>query len=98
MSLLNWKTTKAEYELISAIADRGEGIAMRHHIPYYRRDAFMDITAVHCNGNPLRLADLLAADEHNFTHDLWGIQRHIDRQTGKLGDCFVPRYSAREEP
>ena len=32
--------------------------------------------------------------------DCWGgllpIRRHIDRQTGELKDCFVPRYAARE--
>jgi hypothetical protein len=57
----------------------------------------MDITAVHANGNPLRLADLLAADDFNFTHDVYSIVRHIDRKSGQLGDCFVPRFSRRED-
>jgi hypothetical protein len=57
-------------------------------------DVSMDIIATHCNGNPLRLRDLLAADDFNFTHDVGGIMRHLDRETGALMDHFRPRYSA----
>jgi len=57
-------------------------------------DADMDVTACHANGNKLDLAGLLAADDFNFSHDVFGIYRHIDRDTGKLGNCFRPRYSA----
>lgn len=94
MKTLNWKATKQDYQLIDAIVQRGEGVARRHNLEYNARDALMDITAAHCNGNPLRLTDLLAADEFNFAHDVWGIMRHIDRETGRLGDCFLPRFSA----
>ncbi len=41
---------------------------------------------------PLRLADLLAADDFNFAHDVFGIMRHIDRRTGRLDNHFVPRF------
>ncbi len=53
----------------------------------------MDLTACHANGNPLRLSELLVADDFNFTHDVYGIQRHINRDTGKLENCFVPRFT-----
>ena len=56
----------------------------------------MDLTACHANGNPLRLAELLAADDGNFAHDIFGINRHLNRQTGELMDCFSPRYSRPE--
>ena len=56
----------------------------------------MDITAVHANGCPLRLQALLDADEFNFLHDVTKIERHIDRNTGKLRDHFVPRFARRE--
>lgn len=58
-------------------------------------DIQMDVTATHCNGNPLRLDDLLAADDFNFAHDIYGIRRHLNRGTGKLENCFSPRFSAR---
>lgn len=53
----------------------------------------MDIEATHCNGNPLRLEELLKADDFNFLHDIGGINRHLDRDTGTLQNCFSPRYS-----
>lgn len=56
-------------------------------------DIEMDIVACHTNGNPLKLRKLLTADDFNFAHDVLGIRRHLDRKTGKLLHCFVPRYS-----
>jgi len=54
----------------------------------------MDLCACHANGNPLRFSDLLHADRFNFAHDIYGIQRHIDRETGEMTDFFSPRFSA----
>lgn len=53
----------------------------------------MDLTATHANGCPLDLAGLLAADPLNFLHDVSGIARRIDRNTGQLRDCFTPRFA-----
>ena len=61
---------------------------------YKHMDAMMDIEACHSNGCPLRLNELLATDDGNFGHDVFGIRRHLDRETGKLGGCFLPRFSA----
>ena len=57
-------------------------------------DYSMSVTACHANGNPLRLADLLAADGFNFAHDVLGIHRHVSRKTGQLENQFSPRFSA----
>lgn len=54
----------------------------------------MDITAAHI-ANPLTLEKLLHADDFNFLHDVSGIHRHIDRETGEMNNCFRPRFSAR---
>lgn len=59
-------------------------------------DVEMDVTACHLNGCPLELADLLATDASNFGHDIGGIIQHLDRETGELRDCFVPRFAAPE--
>lgn len=59
------------------------------------RMAFMmDLLAADgMNGNqPIDLDELAKSDDFNFFHDIAGIARHIDRATGKLMDCFVPRY------
>lgn len=37
------------------------------------------------------LAQRLAADDFNFWHDINGIQRNLDRQTGRLQNRFLPR-------
>jgi len=57
----------------------------------------MNISAAHANGNPLRLADLLDADALSFAHDVFGIDRHLCRDTGQLLHCFLPRFSCHGE-
>lgn len=52
----------------------------------------MSIIACHANGCPLRLAELLAADDFNFVHDVGGIDRHVCHETGKMLNCFLPRF------
>ena len=36
----------------------------------------------------------MAADNgSNMLHDVVGIAHHLDRKTGKLKDCFLPRFA-----
>lgn len=69
-------------------------MAAKMRVDYPQMDADMDVTACHANGNPLKLQELLTADDFQFGHDVFGIRRHIDRETGEFKDCFSPRYSA----
>jgi len=62
-----------------------------------RMTLHMDLCATHANGNPMDFQRLLDADDFNFAHDIVGIQNHISRETGKLMNCFSPRFSARLE-
>ena len=39
----------------------------------------------------LDLQKLLDAPDGDFGHDVFGIRRHINRQTGELENCFLPR-------
>lgn len=55
-------------------------------------DIAMDLEAANME-HALRWEDLLAADKYNFTHDIFGIYRHLNRQTCKLENCFVPRFT-----
>ena len=83
----------ADVRLISKIVGR----AMREH-PDLKIDMVsleMDIEAVHCNDTPIDLPRLLAIESPHFGHDVFGIQRFIDRNTGKLTQCFVPRTARR---
>jgi hypothetical protein len=91
-------------ELIAKIVDRtldiiadGAGHALTKRDRADRRiNLIMDLTACHANGTPLRLADLLAADDFNVAHDVGGISRHIDHDTGRLTGCFLPRFAAKQ--
>ncbi len=65
---------------------------------YKRINLIMDLTAADgVNGNShLDWDRLLAADDFNFMHDLSGICRHMNRETGELGNCFVPRFTRKQ--
>jgi len=90
---INFNATPEDAALIDKICDRAqrEGHLAKHN----RLNTVMDITACHLNGTPLRLADWLTADNFNFTHDLYGIDRHMNRSNGKLQNCFLPRFAAK---
>jgi hypothetical protein len=78
----------AEQAIVGAIVER----AINTGIYNDALTAEMDIAAVyvHC---PLRLSDLVIADQFNFAHDLRGIQKHINRNTGELENFFLPRFA-----
>lgn len=81
-------------QVIEAIVQRAirDGLITATH----RLASEMDITATHANGCPLDLAAFYNMSPLNFGHDFRGIARHIDRDTGKLGGCFVPRCALPE--
>ena len=93
MTNIRWSVSKQESELIERIASRAVRTARENRIDYDQRTAMMDITAVHANGCKLRLNDLIEADAFNFAHDIFGIRSHLDRTTGQLTDCFLPRFA-----
>ena len=90
---VSFRITKEEAETVFAIARRASHLASEFETRYDTQEAVMDVTAAHANGCPLDLCGLLAAGDADFGHDVFGIRRHIDRGTGGLRDCFLPRYS-----
>lgn len=94
--MIKWSASREDLETMNKIAARAVELAKKLGVPYKRIDALMDVNAAHANGCPLRLADLLAADDGNFGHDVFGIRRNLDRETGKLGGHFSPRYAVRK--
>lgn len=92
-SRVSFRTTKAEAQKITTVIMRAARIAER--LGQTLPDGLaMDLAACHANGTPLDLDQLLGFPDFDFTHDVWGIHRHLDRSTGTLGDCFVPRCAA----
>lgn len=84
--MISFLCTPDESQLIAQIVRRASALA---EIDY--QTLFMDITACHANGCPLDLAALLQAPDLDFYHDVCGIRRHINRETGLLEDSFLPR-------
>jgi hypothetical protein len=92
----NFRVSAAERTLILAIADRAVRLGVQGRdldgVARSKLEVVMDLSAAH-NACPLKLAELLGADDMNFAHDIGGIGRHLDRRTGELAD-FTPRYAA----
>ncbi len=97
MKPVSFEATKAEFKLAAKIAGRAVTIGKTHDFKVDYQSTSMDIIACHANGCPLDLQRLLDAPDPDFCHDVFGIARHIDRTTGVLGDCFLPR-TAKPEP
>ena len=106
MNAVSFECDAADFLAIRKIAERairdsGESkrrmptCGTREYLKQLEMEIEMDVTAVHCNGCPLDLEKLLAFDAFNFAHDINGIRRHLNRQTGKLEDFFLPRCAMR---
>ena len=57
----------------------------------------MDLAAVNAV-IPLDFAKLANFDNPNLLHDVGGIIKHMNRETGDLEDCFIPRCVATSVP
>lgn len=89
--------TDDERAIIERIAKRAVAIYYKHgDTDVDELDIQMDLEACHCNGCPLRLADMEQADDFNLMHDVTGINAHLNHDTGKLERFFLPRFTNME--
>lgn len=97
--IVDFDTDATEESQITDIVDRylvligatGDALEKLHHR--------MNLTACHLNGCPLDLQKLLDANDFLLAHDLQGIDRFLDRDTGKLEtEIFLPRCALPETP
>lgn len=91
MKAVSFKTSKADRKLLDEIAARAVKLAFKHGVALDLLDVQMDLAATHANGCRMDFAKLHSADDFNLLHDVMGIRRHLDRDTGKLLNCFLPR-------
>ena len=80
--------SKEEYALCNKIAERAVKVC-----GFDKCTAFMDITICHSEAREMKLEELLHAPLEDFSHDVLGINQHLDHGTHKLTDCFLPRYA-----
>jgi hypothetical protein len=93
-SMVSFEINDSDFKLVRKIVERAAKKRPDHFGKKLEKlDLEMDLVATHSNGNPLDFQKILDADDFNFGHDVYGIVNHIDRRTGKLTRCFLPRYS-----
>lgn len=91
---ISFDATPQEREAIDRVVDRALEIEPRLD----EMGLTMDLTATHANGCPLDFDCLLSFGDRDFAHDVAGIMHHIDRDTGRLTDHFVPRCARSHRP
>lgn len=95
--MIDFKLNKADSSLINKLVDRLFQLNKEYNLGHDldKVDILMDVTATHLNGCPLLLEDWLNSDDFNFMHDMVGIINHLDRDTGKLSNHFLPRFAVK---
>ena len=91
--MIEWnKLEKQEIAIIQRIAKRAD--RMLREVGNNRGvcNISMDISAGHLN-IPLKLEELEKAEDFDFMHDVCGIIRHLNRDSGEIENCFLPRYA-----
>lgn len=94
MTEISFNANSFEHEISLSIAQRASALSIQAGKRIDPTVFQMDVLATHLNGCPLDLERLSAADDFNFAHDVFGIYRHLNRETGQLEDCFLPRFAA----
>ena len=87
------RCTKSETQQIIDIMLRAASVMNFESRGSSRLEVSMDLTACHCVGCQLDLEGLLTATPSDLIHDVAGIMANINRETGELENCFVPRYA-----
>lgn len=78
------------FDIAEAIFNRAESMGIA---PEDKMGVMMDLMAANGeNGNvPLDYVKMLAFSDGSFGHDFNGIYANLNRRTGQLENCFLPR-------
>lgn len=93
---LSFEVTREDRKKIDRTVELGLELCKDYGVVYDRLDMAMDLTACHASGTPLDFDRLVEFDDGSFAHDLFGIRKYLDRQTGELTDNFLPRCAKLE--
>ncbi len=94
--MISWKISDEDFDLVGKIVTRAAKLYRSNGVSFNRQNVVMDLIACNANGTPLDFKKMLAADDFNLAHDIGGIDRHMNRETGKLEGFFRPRCTLRE--
>lgn len=87
MAYLSFSVSPEDRDLINKISIR----AVSSGIHTDRIDCIMDLSCAQANGANMDFERLLSFDDFNFSHDISGVNRCLDHDTGKLMHNFLPR-------
>ena len=88
-SIFEKKLTREDHELKNKIMKRAEQMGL---FVDKKLNHMIDLdVAVH--QFDMRLQEWLDSDDENFCHDWFGIYAHINRETCRVEDFFVPRFA-----
>lgn len=93
--VLNWHITPEDDAALEAVLNRAARDFTANGWEFDRLHHAMDLLATHANGCPLDFAAMAEGRLADLAHDLGGIRKHLDRETGKLGGFFLPRFAKR---
>lgn len=89
--MIDWKkVTTTMMILANGIVKRAERLAKDAGVDVDRISMQMDLLAA-AVVEKINLEKLSGFDDTNLGHDVFGISRHLDRETGKIGGGFWPR-------
>lgn len=91
--MITFKISLKEQAIIDNVVEKTRQLALTYGIDYPVHEISMDLTAAH-GVSPLplqKLLDTASTNPADFSHDVFGIRRHLNRTTGELENCFVPR-------
>ena len=92
--MIEWKNvTRQAEDGADAVVSRCQRMGLAPRANWMQ--LLMDVQAVTLHVR-IDFAAWLAADDADFAHDVGGIQNHINRDTGELEDCFVPRFAVEQ--
>lgn len=88
------ETSATDMTLIMQIARRAdETLQAKGQHGFCRLTMLMELEICH-HYHPIDLQPLLVSRWDHFIHDLGGIKRNLDRNTGELKDGWTPRHIA----
>ena len=86
------KATETFVEICRRYEAANEAISSPGGLRDFRIDRMIDLEKID-EALDMDWAGLLAAGDDDFMHDVAGIHRHMNRETGILENCFLPRFA-----
>ena len=94
--MLNHHLNDADMTLAMTIARSASNLARNAGQDISPLEFVLDLATTHNHACPLDFAAMATGNPADVAHDVFGIRRHLDRETGLLTDCFLPRFAARQ--